>query len=110
MPDDIVPVAVISASLLAAYQKGHGEPYADGTFVNPSDKQQQPASMDTYLYQEYHLLTDGQYHIGGQLKYAFLFPATRLKTYARLHMQYRKSVECNYDDYTTVTFAIGCNF
>ena len=110
MPDDIVPVAVISASLLAAYQKGHGEPYADGTFVTPSDKQQQPASMDSYLYRKYHLLTDGQYHIGGQLKYAFLFPATRLKTYARLHMQYRKSVECNHDDYTTVTFAIGCNF
>ena len=101
---------VWSLSLQAAWQKGQGEPYVDGTYVTPGEKQTQPATMDYYLLQEHHRLTARQYHVGGELKYAFLFPATQLKTHIRASVQHRKSTEGSRHDYTTAALAIGCTF
>jgi len=80
---------VWNISLHGGYQKGTGDVYRDGTFVTPSDKQPQPATMSAFLYQDYQYLTAPQYHIGAQLKYTFLFPGTRLCTHVRAAFDYR---------------------
>ena len=80
---------VWNISLHGGYQKGTGDVYRDGTFVTPSDKQPQPATMSAFLYQDYQYLTAPQYHIGAQLKYTFLFPGTRLCTHIRAAFDYR---------------------
>ena len=77
------------------YQKGSGAPYTDGTFVIPSDKQPQPATMAAYLYQDYQYLTAPQYHLGLQAKYSFLFPGTRLNTFVRTAFDYRHATTPN---------------
>lgn len=105
---------VWSVSLNGSYQKGSGTPYEDNVFQTPSDKQSVPPSMDAYLYREYQWLTASQFCIGGSAKYAFVFPATRLKTYARLSINHKKANETNiYSNgrrHTAVTAAIGCEF
>ena len=74
---------VWNISLHGGYQKGAGNVYRDGTFVTPSDKQPQPATMPAFLYQDYQYLTAPQYNLGLQLKYTFLFPGTKLCTHIR---------------------------
>ena len=105
---------VWTLSLSASYQKGSGEPYADMTFVSPSDKQTAPASMDAWLWREYQYLVAPQYHLGGSVKYAFLFPQTRLKTHVRLSATHHKANQTyeysNGKDHTQVVLAIGCTF
>lgn len=85
----ILRKGVWNISLHGGYQKGMGDVYRDGTFVTPSDKQPQPATMSAFLYQDYQYLTAPQYHVGAQLKYTFLFPGTRLCTHIRAAFDYR---------------------
>jgi hypothetical protein len=64
---------------------------------------------------EYQHLTASQYNIGGQVKYAFVFPGTRLKTHAGVSLQHRKANTekteySNGTDCTIGTIAIGCTF
>ena len=103
-----------SFSVDGSFRKGEGRPYEDLTFTTPSDKQSPPPSMDTWLYREYQYLTSAQYAVGGQLKYAFIFPGTRLLTHIRLAASHRKANETNaYSngcDRTEGTVAIGCTF
>ena len=85
----ILRKGVWNISLHGGYQKGTGDVYRDGTFVTPSDKQPQPATMSAFLYQDYQYLTAPQYHVGAQLKYTFLFPGTRFCTHVRAAFDYR---------------------
>lgn len=105
---------VWSISVNGGFRKGSGEPYEDGTFVAPSSKQTAPATMPPFVYRDYHLLTAAQYCMGLQLKYAFLFPGTRLKPHFRAAFQHRKANEQSNGfcgrDYTIGTLAIGCLF
>ena len=105
---------VYTITLNGGFQHGSGEPFVDGTFVTPSSKQPQPATMEAFLYQDYHLLTAPQYSIGLQLKYAFRFPGTSLLTHIRGAFQHRKANTqenqwCG-QDHTTGTIAVGCTF
>lgn len=101
-------------TLNGSFLQGEGKPYEDFTFQKPSDKQPAPPSMDAYLYREYQWLTAAQYHIGGQLKYAFIWPNTKLKMHALLNIDHHKANEStNYSNgcrHTIVTAAIGCEF
>ena len=105
---------VWSFSVNASYQKGSGTPYIDGTFVTPSNKQQDLATMKAFLYREYRYLTAPQYKIGASVKYTFHFPGTKLATYAKLTMQHHHATEDN--EYTCgnnrnqAAIAIGCTF
>ena len=105
---------VWSFTLNGSFKQGEGLPYEDLTFEQPSDKQPLPPEMRAYLYREYQYLTSAQYCVGGQVKYAFIFPHTRLKTHARIGLSHRKANETNeYSDgcdRTTATLAIGCTF
>lgn len=105
---------VWSVSLNGSYQKGSGTPYEDNIFQTPSDKQPVPPSMDAYLYREYQWLTASQFCIGGQAKYAFIFPNSNIKTFARLAINHHKSNESyeysNGQNRTQATLAIGCEF
>ena len=85
----ILRKGVWNISLHGGYQKGTGDVYRDGTFVTPSDKQPQPATMSAFLYQDYQYLTAPQYQFGLQVKYTFLFPGTRLCTHVRAAFDYR---------------------
>ena len=78
-------------SLAGGYQQGSGDAYRDGTFVTPSAKQSQPATMPAFLYQDYQYLTAPQYRVALQLKYTFLFPGTRLCTHVRAAFDYRRA-------------------
>lgn len=105
---------VWTLTLDGGYQKGSGKPYTDGTFATPSSKQEAPADMETYLYQEYHQLTSPQYSVGTQVKYSFQNPGIPLLTHIRsaLHYQRATTIPADYcgQERTTVTIAIGCTF
>lgn len=105
---------VLSVSAVLGYQKGSGEPYEDATFTQPSDKQTSPDAMNAWLWREYQYLTAAQYTIGGSMKYAFIFPGTRLMTHAGLTVSHRKANETyeysNGKDYTQMAVSIGCTF
>ncbi len=110
----LLPRAVFSVLLQGGFHNGKGEPFEDGTFTTPSSQQPAPATMQAFLYQDWHLLTANQYSIGLQLKYAFLFPSTRLKTYVSLGLQHRKANAplngyCG-RDYTMGSLVVGCTF
>ena len=98
----------------ASFQQGEGQPYEDLTFQTPSDKQVPPPTMDAYLAQEYLFLTAPQYLVGGSVKYAFLFPGTAMKTYAKATVQQHKANQTGEHvsgrDHTQASIAIGCNF
>lgn len=80
---------ILGVTLNGGYQTGSGDPYHDGSFVTPSAKQPQPATMEAFLYRDYEYLTAKQYRLGLQLKYSFLFPGTRLNTFVRAAFNYR---------------------
>jgi hypothetical protein len=82
---------ILGVTLKGGYQTGSGDPYHDGSFVTPSAKQPQPATMEAFLYRDYEFLTAKQYHLGLQLKYNFIFPGTRLNTFVRTAFDYRKA-------------------
>ncbi|MBE6261781.1 MAG: hypothetical protein E7107_13365 [Prevotella sp.] len=119
---------VWSFTLNAAWQKGSGEPYTDGIFAldhgdgsdDPSSRgngitQNRPHDLqDAFLWREYQYLVAPQYTLGARVKYAFIFPGTRLKTHARLGIDYRKATE-TYDyslgsQHTQLSLALGCTF
>ena len=70
--------------------------------------------MEPFFWQDYHLLTAPQYHLGLQLKYSFHFPGTQLLTYIRGDFQYRKanSLQNEYcgRDRAIYTMALGSTF
>lgn len=80
---------IYTFALGIGYQKGHGYPARDYTFITPSDRQESPATMDEALYAEYAFLAARQWHFQGRVQYAFVFPGTRLKTHAALSFEYR---------------------
>ena len=97
-----------------SFLKGSGQPFEDFTFQTPSDKQEQPPTMDAYLWREYTWLTAAQYRIGAAAAYSFIMPGPRLRTFLRLSLSHRKANEQSpYSqgrDFTTATLAVGCNF
>ncbi len=103
-----------SFSLNASFKNGAGNPYADGILQTPSTTQAALPTMEAYLMREYQYLTAAQYAVGGQLKYTFVFPGTRLKTHARLALTHRKANEqfnfSNGCDRTEGLLAVGCTF
>lgn len=105
---------VWSFTIQGSHIKGTGEPYIDGTFTSVGGKQAGPATMPAYLMREYQYLTAKQYAVGCQVKYAFFFPTTQLRTHIRLKGDYRKATETfDYNDgdhHTNVTVAVGCTF
>jgi len=112
--NQMIGKGVLSLSLQFAYLNGSGEPYEDGTFATPSDKQSDPDNVNAYLYREYQYLTASQYSVGGNVKYSFIMPATRMKTFVMLGVNHRKANE-TYDfsqgrDHTTLCCSIGCLF
>ena len=96
------------------FQWGSGDPYVDGTFVTPSEKQETAATMDAFMWQDYHLFTAPQYYLNFGLKYAFRFPGTRLLTHVRGTFDYRKANNIKNEycgrDRTSASVAIGCTF
>ena len=103
-----------SFSAHGSFLHGNGVPFEELTYQTPSDKQAAPATMQAYLYREYQYLTAAQYSVGGQVKYAFIIPNTRVKAHARLSLSHRKANEktalYSGNDRTTACFAIGCSF
>ena len=72
---------VLSLKAGFAYKKGKGDAFEDGTLAKPSDKQNGFPTMDVLMYREYKYLTDPQYSLQLGLKYAFVLPGTKMKTY-----------------------------
>ena len=105
-------VLTVGASI--GYSKGSGEPFEDDTFATPSDKQTPPAEMEAWLWQEYQYLTAPQYTVGGNVRYDFIVPGTRLKAHAALNIQHRKANNIYYEengkDHTQMAIAVGCTF
>ena len=105
---------VLSLSASLGYLKGSGDPYEDDTFINPSDKQNPPDEMSACLWREYQYLTAARYEVGGSVKYAFIFPGTRMKTHISLAASHRKANQTyeysNGKDYTQMAVSLGCTF
>lgn len=105
---------ILQAGLQFAYQKGSGDVYEDLTFVEPSAQQTAPPSMDAYLYRDYEYYTAPQVKVGATLKYSFIFPQTRMKTYVEGKCTYLKAYNTDAylkgDAYTTVMLIVGVDF
>lgn len=115
----VMQKGVWNIAVKGGYQKGSGAPYNDGTFVTPSEKQPQPATMEALLWREYQYLTAPQWSFGAQLKYMFLIPATRLRSHIRAAIDYRHASTSAPDDVpaalnnpqrTALTIAAGVAF
>ena len=72
---------VLSLKAGFSYKKGKGDAFEDGTLAQPSDKQNGFPTIDVLMYREYKYLTDPQYSLQLGLKYAFVLPGTKMKTY-----------------------------
>ena len=98
----------------ASFRHGDGTPADDGTFIEPSDKQTQPPTMETYFWRDYQWMNAAQYEAGASGQYSFIMPSTALKTYARISVSHRKCNERNEytagSDRTTATLTLGCEF
>jgi len=107
-------VGVWTLALKAAWRDGSGAPFQDGTFSEPDQRQDPPATMEAFLYREYRYMTATRYSVGGSLQYAFVLPKTGMKTYARLGVNYDTTSKGNDytqgNDHTQVVFAIGCSY
>lgn len=90
-----LPAGILTLDAGFSYLKGKGAPCEDGTFITPSDKQPRPDEMTAFLHREYAALMSPQYSLRAALQYAFLFPATRLKSYLRFQYTWR---HCNAAD------------
>lgn len=105
---------ILQAGLQFAYQKGSGDVYEDLTFTEPSAQQTAPPSMDAYLYRDYEYYTAPQVKVGAALKYSFVFPQTRMKTYVEGKCTYLKAYNTDAylkgDAYTTVMLIVGVDF
>ena len=105
---------ILTVSANMGFKKGSGDPYQDETFIQPSDKQTPPDEMSAYMWREYQYLTAAQYQIGGNVKYAFILPGTKLKTHAGLTINHRKANETyeysNGKDNTQMAVSVGCTF
>jgi len=105
---------VLSLSAGASYLKGGGEPYEDGTYTEPSDKQSAPPSMEAYLYREYEYLTAPQYSVHGSVGYTFHIPQSRMDGYMKLYTDYRKTNSSNDyllgRDHTVLRITVGSTF
>ena len=105
---------ILQAGLQFAYQKGSGDVYEDLTFAEPSAQQTAPSSMDAYLYRDYEYYTAPQVKVGAALKYSFIFPQTRMKTYVEGKCTYLKAYNTDAylkgDAYTTVMLIVGVDF
>lgn len=105
---------ILQAGLQFAYQKGSGDVYEDLTFAEPSAQQTAPPSMDAYLYRDYEYYTAPQVKVGAALKYSFVFPQTRMKTYVEGKCTYLKAYNTDAylkgDAYTTVMLIVGVDF
>lgn len=105
---------ILQAGLQFAYQKGSGDVYEDLTFAEPSAQQTAPPSMDAYLYRDYEYYTAPQVKVGAALKYSFIFPQTRMKTYVEGKCTYLKAYNTDAylkgDAYTTVMLIMGVDF
>jgi len=112
----------LTVSINGGIMNGSGDPYQQGTFVTPAVTGQQggadtsaPATMEAFLWQDYHLWTSPQYTLGTCVQYAFRFPSTNLLTYVGAALQHRHATRLANEDYcgrqrTTATITLGCTF
>ena len=105
---------VLSLKAGFAYKKGKGNAFEDGTLAKPSDKQNGFPTMDVLMYREYKYLTDPQYSLQLGLKYAFVLPGTKMKTYTAFDFTHRHTNDGNAyligRNYSTGRLTIGCTF
>lgn len=105
---------ILTVAAAVSFANGSDTPYEDDVMAEPSDKQEAPPDMEAFLQQEFYYLTATQYNVTGQLKYAFLFPGTRLKTHVRAALGHSRAtspaIEYCGRNRTTATVAIGCTF
>ena len=98
----------------ASFRHGDGTPADDGTFIEPSDKQTPPPTMDTYFWRDYQWMNAAQYEVGASGQYSFIMSSTKMKTFARIAVSHRKCNERNEftagPDHTTATLTLGCEF
>ena len=112
----------LTLSINGGIMNGSGEPYQQGTFITPAATGQQggaetsaPATMEAFLWQDYHLWTSPQYTLGTHVQYAFRFPSTNLLTHIGASLQHRHATRLANEDYcgrqrTTATISVGCTF
>ncbi len=97
-----------------SFHSGTGDICYDGIMAPPSDKQTAPAEMTAYLHRNYTYLTAPQYKIRTAVKYSFIFPKTRMKTYAVADFTYHKSNDSDIymegHNRTLLRASIGCTF
>ena len=105
---------VLTASLAINYQTGSGDLYNDGVMAEPSDKQTPPAEMTAFLHREYQYLTAPQFGFETGVKYAFIFPKTRMKTHLKATFRHqRTSIKDDYlegKNHSTISLTVGCIF
>ena len=95
--------SVLTLSAEARFSKGSGQPYVDGTFIEPSDKQTPPPMMETWLYREYEYLTAAQRQLSLSVRYAFVLPRTAFPVAVGLSCAHLKAVHPQYRDYLSGT-------
>ena len=97
-----------------AYKTGSGDAFEDETMAKPSDKQKGFPVMEAFMYREYKYLTAPQYALNMGVKYAFVLPSTRMKTYIALDFSHCHACDDNVflvgKNHTVGRLTVGCTF
>lgn len=98
-----------------AYRWGNGEIYEDRLLAPPSDKQREPATMDTYQEREYQCFVAPQYTADFGLRYSMPIPKAKLDGYVRLsgsvsHLNGSASEWFEGDSRRRLNFTLGAIF
>ena len=71
-------------------------------------------SWEAFMYREYKYLTAPQYALNMGVKYAFVLPSTRMKTYIALDFSHRHACDDNVflvgKNHTVGRLTVGCTF
>lgn len=103
---------IYSISLGAGYGSGSGTPMNDGLYATPSSSQEEPTSLDLYLYREYEYLTASRFSVNAGFK--FDTPVSQgVRAYAGFDCTFTKAMDIEYlqgSSFTSATIKIGCSF
>ena len=108
--------SMLTLEVGAAFSKGSGVPFEENTFIEPSDKQSTPPTMEAWLYREYEYLTAAQHQLSLGAKYSFIIPTTAFPAYVAVNIGHRKAHRPDHreflsgTDHTLLRLSVGTVF
>lgn len=102
---------IYTLGILAGYGKGWGNAFSDGVYITPGNDQQEPASRNDLLMQEFEYLTSPCLHTGLVTGYERDI-SEKLSAFLNLTYQYTRAFKTSFNGthFNVINFTLGCKF